>query len=101
MQFIELFLTNVSDISPLADHGELLDINLCWSKVKNVSALLSCKKLERIWFGVKTANDIGKEGISALKDAFPNAQFDLESASTSTGAAGRLAMKRAARSEPT
>ena len=89
LKFIELFLTNVSDISPLADHGELLDINLCWSKVKNVSALLSCKKLERIWFGVKTANDIGKEGISALKDAFPNAQFDLESSSTSTGAGWR------------
>ncbi|MBQ5991425.1 MAG: leucine-rich repeat domain-containing protein [Clostridia bacterium] len=89
LKYIELFLTGVSDVTPLADHDELLDVNLCWSKVKDVSALLSCRKLERIWFGAKTAKDIGKEGISALKDAFPNAQFDLESTSTSTGAGWR------------
>ena len=89
LKYVELFLTSVSDVSPLADHGELLDVNLCWSKVTDVSPLLTCKKLERIWFGSKTAKDIGTAGINALKEAFPNAQFDLTSTSTSTGAGWR------------
>ena len=89
LKYIELFLTNVSDISPLAEHTALLDVNLCFSKITDISPLLSCKKLERIWLGGKTAADIGKEGIDALTNAFPNVQYDFSSMSTSTGAGWR------------
>ena len=78
LKYAELFFTAISDISPLADHKDLLDVNLCFTKVTDVSPLLSCGKLERILIGCATAEYVEKESISALQNAFPNAQIDIE-----------------------
>ena len=79
LKYLELFLTHVEDISPIANLSELLDVNLIITHVSDITPLLSCKKLERIWIGESVAQRIGKEGIAALQNAFPNAEYDLES----------------------
>ena len=86
LKYLELFMCHCADISPLANLSELLDVNLVITRVTDISPLLQCKKLERIWLGEKVAAQIGKEGILQLQKAFPNAEFDLVSAgSTSRG----------------
>lgn len=84
LKYLELFLTAIEDITPIANLPELLDVNLVITHVKDASPLLRCTKLERIWLGEKVAEQIGKEGILQLQNAFPNAEFDLVSAG-STG----------------
>jgi hypothetical protein len=73
-------MCNFSDISPLANLPELLDVNLFITRVEDVTPLLSCKKLERIWLGERVVARVGAEGIQQLVDAFPDAEFDLVSA---------------------
>ena len=85
LKYVELFMTAVEDLTPLANLSELLDINLCFTNISDPTPLLSCRKLERIWLGKKTADRIKKEGVAMLTDAFPNAEFDL----VSEGSTGR------------
>ncbi len=50
LQYLELFMTNVSDISPLADCRELIDLNLCYDRnVTDLSSLDDLPELERFW----------------------------------------------------
>lgn len=81
LKYLELFMNvYITDITPLANLSELLDVNLVYTGITDVSPLLSCKKLERIWLGEAVAAQIGKEGVAALQNAFPNAEYDLISA---------------------
>ena len=60
---------------------ELLDVNLCITYVGDLSPLLSCRKLERIWIGQQTQDHCSKESLQALLEAFPDAEYDLLSVS--------------------
>lgn len=81
LKYLELFMDrNLTDITPLANLSELLDVNLFFTGITDVSPLLSCKKLERIWLGETVTAQIGEEGIAALQNAFPDAEYDLVSA---------------------
>lgn len=82
LKYVELFLeTSLRDISPLANLSELLDVNLCITHVEDLTPLLSCKKLERIWIGNQSQEFITKESLQAVLEAFPNAEYDLTSVS--------------------
>ena len=79
LKYVELFMNPIQDITPLGELPELLDVNLCITYPTDLSPLLNCKKLERIWIGKDLADRVGKKGIDALLDAFPDAEFDLVS----------------------
>ena len=82
LKYIELFMTSVDDITPLSNLPDLLDVNLCFTKITDITPLLSCTKLERIWFGKDVTAQIGEEGLATLQAAFPDAQYDLVSRSS-------------------
>ncbi|MBR0357425.1 MAG: hypothetical protein IJH54_08095 [Clostridia bacterium] len=82
LKYIELFMTSVDDITPLGNLSDLLDVNLCFTKITDITPLLNCKKLERIWFGKDVTAQIGEEGLATLQAAFPDAQYDLVSRSS-------------------
>ncbi len=82
LKYIELFMTSVDDITPLSNLPDLLDVNLCFTKITDITPLLACTKLERIWFGKDVTAQIGEEGIAMLQAAFPDAQYDLVSRSS-------------------
>ena len=82
LKYIELFMTSVDDITPLSNLPDLLDVNLCFTKITDITPLLACTKLERIWFGKDVTAQIGEEGIALLQAAFPEAEYDLVSRSS-------------------
>ena len=82
LKYVELFMNPIEDISPLANLPDLLDVNLCLTKITDVTPLLSCTKLERIWLGRDVTAQIGQDAVDALLNAFPEAQFDLDSRSS-------------------
>ncbi len=82
LKYVELFMnTKLQDVTPLAALPELLDVNLCITHTKDLSPLMACKKLERIWIGHQTQKYCSKESLQALLEAFPDAQYDLVSVS--------------------
>ena len=82
LKYVELFMNPISDISTLGELPELLDVNLCITHTADLSPLQNCKKLERIWIGKQTQDYCSKESLDALLAAFPNAQYDLTSVSS-------------------
>ena len=74
-------MTPIRDITPLGELPELLDVNLCITYVTDLTPLLNCKKLERIWIGHQTQDYCTKESLQAVLEAFPDAQYDLLSVS--------------------
>ena len=86
LKYVELFMNPITDISPLGELTELLDVNLCYcfkGNITDVSALLNCKKLERIWL---TGNkNIPEKGLQELRDAFPDAIVSYTNGTGSTG----------------
>ncbi|MBQ6235599.1 MAG: hypothetical protein IJK54_06735 [Clostridia bacterium] len=81
LKYLELFMNiYMTDITPLANLSELVDVNLVVTGITDITPLLSCKKLERIWLGEVVVRQIGEEGVAALQNAFPNAEYDLVSA---------------------
>ncbi|MBQ2183206.1 MAG: leucine-rich repeat domain-containing protein, partial [Lachnospiraceae bacterium] len=49
LHYLELFMNPLSDTSPLSECKELVDLNVSWTKVKEVSGLLDLPLLERCW----------------------------------------------------
>lgn len=82
LKYVELFMNPIRDITPLASLPELLDVNLCITRAEDLSPLLNCKKLERIWIGKQTQRYCSKESLQALLEAFPDAEYDLTSVSS-------------------
>lgn len=82
--YVELFRNSISDLSPLlASKDTLLDLNICWNNVKDISTLVQLSKLERLWMGV---NPVARssDSIAKLKEALPNCKINYTQAQ-STG----------------
>ena len=84
LQYAEIFTLNITDVSPLANCTELLDLNLSFCKdVTDLSPILSLPKLERFW-GNKMA--LSEEQKAAFTAAYPDAQVVFNGAhATSDG----------------
>ena len=81
LKYVELFMNPLRDITALGELPELLDVNICITYTTDLSPLLNCKKLERIWIGQQTQDYCKKESLQAVLEAFPDAQYDLLSVS--------------------
>ena len=82
LKYLELFMNPFTDIQTLSTLSELLDVNLCVTRTADLTPLLSCTKLERIWIGHQTQDYCSQESLQAVLKAFPNAIYDLTSVSS-------------------
>ena len=49
LQYLEIFLNGITDITPLKNCTELLDLNISQTKVNDLSVLYDMPSLERLW----------------------------------------------------
>jgi len=83
LEYVEMFRNHITDISPLASLPNLKDVNLCRNfNLGDVSALLACPKLERVWLAYCGLDEQQQE---QLRQAFPNAAFNFTVFSSTAG----------------
>ena len=71
LRYIELFMTLVEDVSPLIGLPDLVDINVCYMRLKNVDALCQFTQAERLWFSL---NNLPKSECLKVVEALPNCE---------------------------
>ena len=86
LEYIELFMQDITDISPLADHTKLLDLNLCHNNITDLSPLYSCTSLERLHISYNP--NLTDEEVAKLQEKLPNCVIETETYQ-STGAGWR------------
>ena len=88
LQYLELFKNDINDISCLANCTELVDLNICFNRIKDWTPLYGLTKLERLWlFNSSNYSDIPipDDVVQALKDHLPDTYVDATSYSTDGG----------------
>ncbi len=71
LRYIELFMTLVEDVSPLIGLPDLVDINVCYMRLKNVDALCQFTQAERLWFSL---NNLPRSECLKVVEALPNCE---------------------------
>ena len=80
LEYVELFMNQASDLSPLASLGNLKDLNLCYNlaegeeRIEDVTPLYACESLERCWL---SNNGLTREQQDALRAALPLCEFNF------------------------
>ena len=89
LQYLELFKNDVHDISCLANCTELVDLNICFNRISDLTPLYGLQKLRRLWlFNSNNYSDeypVPREAVRALQQALPNCRIDSVSWSTEGG----------------
>ena len=89
LEYLELFKNDINDISCLANCTNLIDLNICFNRIKAWTPLHGLDKLERLWlFNSNNWSDqypVDKEVVKALKENLPNCHVDSTSYSTLGG----------------
>jgi hypothetical protein len=89
LEYLELFKNDINDISCLANCTNLIDLNICFNRIKDWSSLHGLSKLERLWlFNSNNWTDaypVDKEVVKALKENLPYCHVDSTSYSTLGG----------------
>lgn len=70
LEYVELFMQNITDISALEGKTKLLDLNLCYNDITDLTPLHSCVNLQRLW--ISCNRHLPQEQIDALQAALPN-----------------------------
>ena len=76
LEYIELFMQEITDLTPLMNHEKLLDLNLCHNKIEDFSPLYTCTNLERLYISYNPG--LNDEAIAALRAALPNCLIETE-----------------------
>ena len=76
LEYIELFMQEITDLTPLMNHEKLLDLNLCHNKIEDFSPLYTCTNLERLYISYNPG--LNDEAIAALQAALPNCLIETE-----------------------
>ena len=89
LEYLELFKNDIHDISCLKNCTNLIDLNLCFNRIKDWTPLLGLSKLERLWlFNSNNWSDeypVDKQVVNELKAALPDCHVDEKSYSTMGG----------------
>lgn len=72
LMYLETFPDSVSDYSPLENCKEIVDLNIGWTPVKEITHLKNFPKLERM---VVTRTKISQEDYKTLCEIYPNARI--------------------------
>ncbi len=89
LEYLELFKNDINDISCLANCTNLLDLNICFNRIKDWTPIHGLTKLERLW--IYNSNNwskqypIDRQIVADLKAALPNCHVDSTSYSTLGG----------------
>ncbi len=88
LEYAELFRNKIKDISVLSDMP-LLDLNLCYNYISDLSPLYDIKTLERLWLykstGYGSSAAVPRDTLNALKESLPNAYIDAKTFPTGGG----------------
>ena len=89
LEYLELFKNDINDISCLANCTKLIDLNICFNRIKDWAPLHGLQNLERLWlFNSNNWSDeypVDKQVVANLKAALPNCHVDSVSYSTLGG----------------
>ena len=89
LEYLELFKNDINDISCLANCTNLLDLNICFNRIKDWTPIHGLTNLERLW--IYNSNNwseqypVDRNVVYALKAALPNCHIDSTSYSTLGG----------------
>ncbi len=79
LEYVELFLNRkIHDFSPLANKMKLVDLNIYYCQIQDVTPLTTCTNLKRLWLGECGLSDgqIGK-----LRKALPDCKINARGSS--------------------
>ena len=84
LEYIEMFYSNITDLSPLSELHELrhLNIGMC-DYLTSIEPLYGLTELERLYIGCLTP--IPKEQIARMHELAPKCEIDSVSSDTSLG----------------
>ena len=84
LEYLEIFNTKCTDLSPLAGLKNLRHLNVCYLKeLTDVSPLMGMTWLERLWVG--RDNKVPVEDLQALQAALPDCQVNITNQYDPTG----------------
>ena len=86
LEYLELFMQDITDLSPLAGHDKLIDLNLCYNNITDLSPLYSCTSLRRLHISCNP--NLTQEEVNKLKEKLPNCVVETRT-TESTGAGWR------------
>ena len=70
LHYIELFMNDITDSTPLASCDELVDLNISFNyRFSNINGILNLPKLERLWL---ISDNISAESYSLIRKTYPN-----------------------------
>ena len=89
LEYLELFKNDINDISCLTGCTKLIDLNICFNRVKDWTPLHELKNLERLWLynsnNYSQEIPVDKNVVYAIKNALPDCHVDSTSYSTLGG----------------
>lgn len=89
LEYLELFKNDIYDISCLANCTNLIDLNICFNRIKDWTPLHGLDKLERLWLynsnNYSADSPVDAQVVHDLRKALPNCHVDSTSYSTLGG----------------
>lgn len=89
LEYLELFKNDINDISCLTECTKLIDLNICFNRVKDWTPLHELQNLERLWLynsnNYSPEIPVDKNVVYAIKNALPDCHVDSTSYSTLGG----------------
>lgn len=74
LMYLEFFVGDVTDLSALADLNEMVDLNISYNPVSDITPLLNYPKLERLFL---EHTNVSEADYELLKKTYPDAQIVL------------------------
>ena len=76
LEYLEIFNTRCTDLSPLAELTNLKHLNICWIKqLKDITPLYGLTGLERLWIGC--VHKIPKEQLDEIRERLPDTTINF------------------------
>lgn len=88
LEYLEVFVNSIRDISCLKDMPYLMDLNLQSNLIEDLSPVKELKSLKRLWinkYSRRIKDAVPASTIAELQEALPDCYIDGESSSTDGG----------------
>ena len=77
LEYLEIFNTNCTDLTPLAGLTNLRHLNICWIKnLSDITPLYGLTQLERLWIGSSEYNSIPRAQLKEIRERLPNTEIN-------------------------
>ena len=82
LEYLELFMNDIADLSPLTGLAELKDLNIAHNRIADAAPLTRMPWLERCWIA---HNPFPEEQRQLLMEQLPETQFEFDAWSSTAG----------------